>query len=72
VLQFALDHSKKEQFREDYKELLELTIIFLGRTPHRGISFRIPGASHHVRWMAEAIYCLKIFIFRNQFKMSPR
>ncbi|KAE9539939.1 hypothetical protein AGLY_005191 [Aphis glycines] len=72
VLQFALDHSKKEQFREDYRELLELTIIFLGGTPHRGISFRIPGASHHARWMAKAIYCLKIFIFRNQFKMSPR
>jgi hypothetical protein len=49
VLQFVLDHSKKERFREDYRELLELTIIFLGGTPHRGISFCIPGASHHAR-----------------------
>lgn len=30
------------------------------------------GASHHARWMAKAIYCIKIFIFRDQFKMSPR
>jgi hypothetical protein len=51
VLQFALEFSKKEQFREDHRELLELTIIFLGGTPHRGILFRIPGASHHARWM---------------------
>lgn len=29
VLQFAFDHSKKEQFRKDYRELLELTIIYL-------------------------------------------
>jgi hypothetical protein len=70
VLQFALEFSKKEQFREDYRELLELTIIFLGGTPHRGISFRIPSASHHARWMAKAIYCLKIYIFRNEFKLS--
>lgn len=49
VIQFALEFSKKEQFREDYRELLELTNIFLGGTPHRRISFYIPGASHHAR-----------------------
>jgi hypothetical protein len=35
-LQFALEFSKKK-FCEDYKELLEITIVFLEGTPHRGI-----------------------------------
>lgn len=27
---------------------------------------------HHARWMSKAIYSLKIFMFRNQFHLSPR
>lgn len=46
---------------------LELIIIFLGGSPPRGIKFTKPGALHLARWMAKAIYCLKILIFRNQF-----
>jgi len=70
VLDFALTHSKEKQFREDYRELLELSIIFLGVITHRGISFRVPGASHHARWMSKAIYCLKIYNFRKKFHMT--
>lgn len=47
---FALDHSKNERFRGDYRELLEPTIIFLGGTTHSGISFRMSGASHNAKW----------------------
>lgn len=60
------------QPREDYKELLELVLIFLGEIPPNGLSIRMPGAIHHARWMAKAIYCLKIFIFRQQFKMEQK
>jgi len=70
VVDFALAHSNEHQFREDYRELLELSIIFLGGVPNRGISFRAPGASHHTRWMSKAIYCLKIYMFRKQFHMT--
>ena len=31
-----------------------------------------PGAMHHARWMAKAIYSLKIHLFRNQFQMTTR
>ncbi|XP_044575051.1 uncharacterized protein LOC123258862 [Cotesia glomerata] len=64
------NYSKISQPRGDYKELLELGFIFLGAEPPSGIIFKQPGAVHHARWMAKAIYSLKIFVFRNQFKLS--
>ena len=60
------------QPRDDYRELLDLTIIFLGGTPSKGISFRAPSGLHQARWMAKAIYALKIWMFRSQFKLTKR
>jgi len=37
------------QPRDDYRELLELTIIFLGDTPPRGVRIMAPGAMHRAR-----------------------
>lgn len=51
---------------------MELSLIFLGITPKENLSFKRPGAMSHARWMAKAIYCLKIFIFRDEFKLSAR
>lgn len=31
-----------------------------------------PGALHRARWMAKVIYSMKIFIFRSQFKLTPK
>lgn len=56
--------------RDDYLEFIKLSLIFLGKIPSRDVSFRIPGAYHHARWMAKAIYSLKMFIFREQFYMT--
>ncbi|KAF0688902.1 Uncharacterized protein FWK35_00037516, partial [Aphis craccivora] len=42
--------------REDYRELLDLSIIYLGGVPPGGIKFRKPGAYHMARWIAKAIY----------------
>jgi hypothetical protein len=33
--------------QDDYKELLELLILFLGDIHSRGVSFRKSGAFHH-------------------------
>jgi len=49
VISFALTQLSEFQPREDYRELLELTIIFLGASPPRGIKFRYPGAIHRAR-----------------------
>lgn len=60
------------QPRSDYKEFLELTLIYCGVTPPRGIKFSAPGAFHHARWMSKLIYSLKIYIFKNQFKLTKK
>lgn len=51
-------------------ELIELVIIFLGASPKDTYNFRTPGAMHHARFMSKALYSLKIFIFRNEFKLT--
>ena len=58
--------------RDDYEEFLQLALIFLGGTPSGGIKYRAPGAIHHARWMAKAIYSFKIFLFRDQFKLTKK
>jgi len=51
-------------------EFIKLCLIFLGKISPTEVRFRAPGAFHHARWMAKAIYALKIFIFREQFILS--
>ena len=66
VITFALQQLSTEYHRDDYKELLELTVIFQGGIPPRGIKFRYPGPFHRARWMARAIYAIKMnFPFNN-------
>lgn len=57
------------QPREDYKEMLQLSLIFLGDRPGLRPTTTIiksPGAINRARWMMKIIYSLKICIFRNQ------
>lgn len=72
IVRFCSDQLGKKHNRADYAEFLKLIIIFLGETPTSGVSFRAPGAFHHARWMAKAIYCLKIYLFREQFHLTAR
>lgn len=60
------------QPRDDYKELLQLALIYLGHLDGKDVRFRSPGPVHHARWMAKAIYCLKIQLFRDQFKLTSQ
>lgn len=66
----SLSSASINQSRDDYQELVELAMIFLGAHPTRGVFFRTPGAMHHARWMAKAIYSFKIWMFRDQFEMT--
>lgn len=68
VIQFAMAQLEKLQPRDDYCEILELSIIFLGGVPPKGIKFRYPGAIHRARWMARAIYSIKMWLFRSQYE----
>lgn len=56
---------RKKQPRDDYMELIELSLLALGHTPDK-IHWRAPGAVHHARWMAKLIYAIKIHLFREE------
>ncbi len=63
--------STKNTFRrEDYRELLELTIIYLGGSTSWKFKLRKPGAHHHARFMAYAIYFLKIELMSERFSLD--
>src|SRR6218665_2101750 len=73
AVDFAVSCLQKEsQPRDDYRELLELSLIHMGHIPPRGIHLVAPGAMHRARWMAKATYSLKLFLFRSQFRMTDR
>lgn len=64
ILVFAENKIKENFLCNDYREFLELIIIFMEGTPLNSIKFRQPGA-YHLRWMVKTIYCLKIVRFRK-------
>jgi hypothetical protein len=70
IIEFARHQREQSLPRDDYKELLELSIIFLGGTPSNGIQFRYPGAVHRARWMSRAIYSLKCGFLGTSFTYS--
>ena len=52
-------------------------MISLGAMPksqsnNKSYHFIAPGATHRARWMAKAIYTLKIGLFSDQFKLTPK
>ena len=70
IIEFAEEQLKLKQRRDDYRGFLELSIIFFGGIPARGIHFQAPGAMHRARWLAKVIYAIKIWLFRGQFRMT--
>ena len=72
MITFGQDQLNKYHPRDDYRELVELTIIFLRGTPIKRMSFKSPAGPHHARWVAKIIYSMKIWIFRAQFKLTTR
>ncbi|CAH0383567.1 unnamed protein product [Bemisia tabaci] len=71
IITFATEQLKSFQPRDDFREMLVLIIIFVGGVPPKGIKFMAPGAFNKTRWMSVAIYSLKIWMFQDQFKLTP-
>lgn len=72
LLEFYNQELQKSIVRDDYRELIELSIVFLGGDIEKKIKIRPPGAMHQARWMARAIYTLKIHLLQSQFKLSVK
>lgn len=70
LIQFILDQLSQFHPRDDYRELLNFSLQFLNFSPSKHLPVHAPGACHRARWMAKAIYCLKIFMFRDQFNLT--
>lgn len=73
LIKFCNDQLDQYQPREDYRELLELAILFLGGVLNKHkqkFSFKAPAGLHRARWMSKSIYALKIFMFKKQFKLT--
>ena len=49
TIDYANKHLEQSQPRDDYKEFLELVIVFRGAVPASGLRFMSPGAMHHAR-----------------------
>lgn len=64
-----VQHSEVQP-RDDYRELLLLCLIFMNKIPREDVKFYKPGAFSRARWMAKAIYSLKIFMFRDEFHLT--
>ena len=55
--------------REDYKELVELTLVWLGGVSKvSNFKFQWPGAFHLARFMAKNLYILKMDLLKNQIR----
>ena len=55
----------KDWLRGDYKELVELTILYLDDPPadvDAAVTFHTPGAVHKARFMGKLLYCLKMVL----------
>ena len=63
---------EKKIVRDEYRKLIELSIIFLGGDKEKKLKIRPPGAMPQARWMARAIYSLKICLFQSLFKISMK
>jgi len=72
LLKFYYAELTKKIIRDDYRELIELSVIFLNGDPDRKLNIRPPGAMHQARWMARAIYSLKICLLSSQSKLTSK
>ena len=66
--------AEHSHIRDDYQQLIELTLIVLV-SPPTTIHWRAPGPVNHTRWMAKLLYSMKIYLFRNQrhvFKLTTK
>lgn len=63
-------HSKSKSIRDDYAELNDLCLKFLGIETKK--QFMVPGSVSKARWMGKAIYAIKIYLFRDQFDLNEQ
>lgn len=56
--------------RDDYREFLELALLYSGGNTVNGITMKSPGPVNRARFMQKAIYILKMALFSNQIDIN--
>lgn len=69
LIEWFKNQMEEYHHRDDYREVLQLAVLFLGGAIEANVTIRAPGAFHNARWMAKIIYCLKMFLYRYQLKL---
>lgn len=72
ALAFLLAVDKSKLIRDDYKEFVELCLILLGQYSETSMSFKAPGSMSKARWMARAIYAMKLYLFSDQLNLDRK
>ena len=54
--------------RDDYKELVELSHLYISGKPTKEFRLNRPGACHKARWMAKIIYAIKMVLLADKIK----
>lgn len=63
-----LEHAKIKHIRDDYAEMTDLCLKFFGIKTKKG--FMVPGSISKARWMAKAIYGMKMYLFRREIDLD--
>ena len=64
-----LKESLSEDFtRGDYRELAQLSLLYLTGDIEDGFQFSHPGALHKARWMAKLLYSMKIVLLSEKIR----
>ena len=67
VIEYATKMLNEVKLKDDYQEVLRLTLVLLGALPENySFSVRPPGSISHARWMAKILCEFKIVMFSSQ------
>lgn len=72
TIEFLLKQMQLFQPIDDYKELLQLTLVLIFYEPPHNFTFKRSVGLHPARWMAKLIYSMKTWMFRNQFELTEK
>ena len=61
--------SQKTLRRDDYREFVELCLVYLGAEP--STTYKRPGALHKGRWMAKLLYVIKMCLLEAEIQQLP-
>ena len=57
--------------RDDYKEFVELCLLFLAGVKENPKQLRRPGAVHKAQWLAKNIYLIKLTLLEDEISKLP-